>query len=272
MKRDWYDCYDIGLFHTGFGGFKIYCDCIREKVLELCFDSNMEGDRSRFKADESLLNEYLNETERWLELLERYDTNIQYHGKIVEDGNKHTEFSVVMSVIVWFEDRICVQTDRYRDLKQYFWVERHEAGCGYVLCPMYDLSAVVQIEIQRAKCFVKAVGDSYKRHEAIWVVVDRLTNRMVHRLLLSQKERSEVYVSFLGKDFRMLGELVLSSIQHFISNDGSVREDFQTLEDMLMACALEWTGSWLDEYLCLWSLPTIIVGMLQHQGDSKAKL
>ncbi|GJW41616.1 zinc finger, CCHC-type, retrotransposon gag domain protein [Tanacetum coccineum] len=33
-------------------------------------------------------------------------------------------------------------------------------------------------------------------------------------------------------------------------NDGQSERTIQTLEDMLRACALEWTGSW-DEYLCL---------------------
>ncbi|GJX49952.1 putative nucleotidyltransferase, ribonuclease H [Tanacetum coccineum] len=32
--------------------------------------------------------------------------------------------------------------------------------------------------------------------------------------------------------------------------DGQSERTIQTLEDMLRACALEWTGSW-DEYLCL---------------------
>ncbi|GKG39400.1 putative nucleotidyltransferase, ribonuclease H [Tanacetum coccineum] len=32
--------------------------------------------------------------------------------------------------------------------------------------------------------------------------------------------------------------------------DGQSERTIQTLEDMLRACALEWTSSW-DEYLCL---------------------
>nr|GFB42620.1 putative nucleotidyltransferase, ribonuclease H [Tanacetum cinerariifolium] len=32
--------------------------------------------------------------------------------------------------------------------------------------------------------------------------------------------------------------------------DGRSERTIQTLEDMLRACALEWTGNW-DEYLCL---------------------
>ncbi|GJU34293.1 putative reverse transcriptase domain-containing protein [Tanacetum coccineum] len=72
--------------------------------------------------------------------------------------------------------------------------------------------------------FVTGLPTTQKRHDAIWVVVDRLTKK--------------------------LGELVLSSVQHFILKLGQSERTIQTLEDMLRACALEWTGSW-DEYLCL---------------------
>nr|GFD12255.1 putative reverse transcriptase domain-containing protein [Tanacetum cinerariifolium] len=71
-------------------------------------------------------------------------------------------------------------------------VERHEARCGYVCIQMYDVSAV-KIKHQRASGllqpleipmwkwdeifmhFVTGLPTTQKRHDAIWVVVDRLT-------------------------------------------------------------------------------------------------
>ncbi|GJV73751.1 putative nucleotidyltransferase, ribonuclease H [Tanacetum coccineum] len=62
---------------------------------------------------------------------------------------------------------------------------------------------------------------------------------MVLRLLLCPTEIRSLRLVF-GKDYRKLRELVY----------GQSERTIQTLEDMLRACALEWTGSW-DEYLCL---------------------
>ncbi|GJW43588.1 putative nucleotidyltransferase, ribonuclease H [Tanacetum coccineum] len=74
---------------------------------------------------------------------------------------------------------------------------------------------------------------------------------MVHQTLLLSK-RSEVFSLVFGKDYRKLGETRLKvQVQAFHpQTDGQSERTIQTLEDMLRACALEWTGSW-DEYLCL---------------------
>ncbi|GKB96183.1 hypothetical protein Tco_0982320 [Tanacetum coccineum] len=62
---------------------------------------------------------------------------------------------------------------------------------------------------------------------------------MVHRPLLCPTEIQSLRLVF-GKDYRKLGELVLSLVQHFILKPMSVKGPVQTLEDMLRAFL--WNG------------------------------
>ncbi|GJX04683.1 putative nucleotidyltransferase, ribonuclease H [Tanacetum coccineum] len=94
--------------------------------------------------------------------------------------------------------------------------------------------------------------DTQKRHDAIWVVVDRLT-KSAHFLPIRKnygiKTRS-LTISFLERITESLGNSLKFSTAFHPQTDGQSERTIQTLEDMLRACALEWTGSW-DEYLCL---------------------
>nr|GFC67213.1 retrotransposon protein, putative, Ty3-gypsy subclass [Tanacetum cinerariifolium] len=125
-------------------------------------------------------------------------------------------------------------TKMYRDLKQYFWWNgmKQDVATFVSKCMTCQL---VKIEHQRASGllqsleipmwkwdeismdFVTGLPTTQKRHNAIWVVVDRLTK----------------YAHFLP-----------------IQKNYSIKRTIQTLKDMLRACALEWMGNW-DEYLCL---------------------
>nr|GFC79751.1 putative reverse transcriptase domain-containing protein [Tanacetum cinerariifolium] len=92
-----------------------------------------------------------------------------------------------------------------------------------------------------SKDFITGLPTTQKRHDAIWVVVDRLT-KSAHFLPIRKNYSISLRLVF-RRDYRKLRELGLSSVQHFILKP-------MNLEDMLRACALEWTGNW-DEYLCL---------------------
>ncbi|GJQ93295.1 putative reverse transcriptase domain-containing protein [Tanacetum coccineum] len=159
-------------------------------------------------------------------------------------------------------------TKMYRDLKLYFWWNGHEQDVAYPLeIPMWKWDEI-------SMDFVTGLPTTQKRHDAIWVVVDRLT-KSAHFLPI----RKNYGISKLAEIFRQ--EIVrLHGIRSIVrrdpkftsrfwkglqkawgtrlkfstafhpQTDGQSERTIQTLEDMLRACALEWTGSW-DEYLCL---------------------
>nr|GEU31590.1 putative reverse transcriptase domain-containing protein [Tanacetum cinerariifolium] len=108
-------------------------------------------------------------------------------------------------------------TKMYHDLKQYFWwsglpqtQRRHDA-----------IWVVVDRLTKSAYFLPICLPQTQRRHDAIWVVVDRLT-KLAHFLLVR-------------KDY---------------STDGQSERTIQALEDMLRSCALEWTCNW-DDYICL---------------------
>ncbi|GJX58020.1 putative nucleotidyltransferase, ribonuclease H [Tanacetum coccineum] len=72
---------------------------------------------------------------------------------------------------------------------------------------------------------------------------------MVLRLLLCPTEIRSLRLVF-GKSTKAWGTRLKFSTTFHPQTDGQSERTIQTLEDMLRACALEWTGCW-DEYLCL---------------------
>nr|GFD18553.1 retrotransposon protein, putative, Ty3-gypsy subclass [Tanacetum cinerariifolium] len=82
--------------------------------------------------------------------------------------------------------------------------------------------------------FVTGLPRTQRRHDAIWVVVDRLT-KSAHFLPIR-------------KDYS-ISRLKFSTAIH-PQTDGQSEYTIQTLKDMLRSCALEWTGNW-DDYICL---------------------
>ncbi|GJS24509.1 putative nucleotidyltransferase, ribonuclease H [Tanacetum coccineum] len=226
---------------SGSGGFQIYSDASK-KGREL----NM---RQR----------------RWLELLKDYDTNIQYHpGKAnvikeaqrddgelwaivqnVEDG-KHTEFSVDDDGVVWFEDRLCVPNDQA--LREKVMTEAHSSP--FTIHP----GSTKMMRFPGFRYWFASLTVR-KRHDAnLWVVVDRLIQEIVrlHGTPTSiVSDRDPKFTSHFWKGLQKAwGTRLKFSTAFHPQTDGQSERTIQTLEDMLRACALEWTGSW-DEYLCL---------------------
>nr|GFC59505.1 retrotransposon protein, putative, Ty3-gypsy subclass [Tanacetum cinerariifolium] len=124
--------------------------------------------------------------------------------------------------------------------------------------------------------FVTGLPQTRRRHDAIWVVVDRLT-KSAHFLSI----RKDYSVSRLAKIFQQeivrlhgtpsaivsdrdprfasrfwkglqkaWGSRLKFSTAFHPQTDGQSEHTIQTLEDMLRSCALEWTGNW-DDYICL---------------------
>ena len=124
--------------------------------------------------------------------------------------------------------------------------------------------------------FVTGVPKTFKKNDTIWVVVDKLS-KSAHFLPIQQgysvsklseiflqeiirlhgtpssivSDRDPRFTSRFWKGFQAAwGTRLKFSTAFHPQTDGQSERTIQTLEDMLRACALEWTGNW-DEYLCL---------------------
>ncbi|KAK9065033.1 hypothetical protein SSX86_016416 [Deinandra increscens subsp. villosa] len=123
---------------------------------------------------------------------------------------------------------------------------------------------------------VTGLPKTLKKNDAIWVVVDRLT-KSAHFLPIQEKssasrlaeifrkeivrlhgtpasivsDRDPRFTSQFWKGFQKAwGTKLKYSTAFHPQTDGQSERTIQTLEDMLRACALEWTGNW-DDYICL---------------------
>nr|GFC19889.1 retrotransposable element Tf2 [Tanacetum cinerariifolium] len=158
----------------------------------------------------------------------------------------------------------------YHDLKQYFWWSgmKRDVATFVAMC---SICQQVKIEHQRASGllqqldipvwkwdeismdFVTGLPQTQRRHDAIWVVVDRLT-KSTHFLPI----RNDYSVSRLAEMFQQEIVRLHGTPSAIVSDrdpqgrytDGQSERTIQTLEDMLRSCALEWTGNW-DDYICL---------------------
>ncbi|GKA21206.1 putative nucleotidyltransferase, ribonuclease H [Tanacetum coccineum] len=160
-------------------------------------------------------------------------------------------------------------TKMYRDLKQIFlgmeWFDEMEP----LDIPTWKWD---QISMD----FVTRLPRTFKKNDAIWVVVDRLT-KSAHFLPIQQgysgsklaeifqqeiirlhgtpasivSDRDPRFASRFWKGLQNAwGTRLKFSTAFHPQTDGQTERTIQTLEDMLRSCALEWTGNW-DEYLCL---------------------
>lgn len=124
--------------------------------------------------------------------------------------------------------------------------------------------------------FVCRLPRTSSNHDAVWVVVDRLTKSahfIAVRMNYSLARFAQLYVKEIVRLHGALVSIVSDRDPRFVSNfggalksamgtrlnfsstyhpqtDGQSDRTIQTLEDMLRACALEWRGNW-DDYLPL---------------------
>nr|GFB32145.1 putative nucleotidyltransferase, ribonuclease H [Tanacetum cinerariifolium] len=147
-----------------------------------------------------------------------------------------------------------------------------EGGCG--LLQWLDIPVWKWDEISMD--FVTGLPRTQRRHDAIWVVVDRLT-KSIHFLHIRKdysvgklaetfqqeivrlhgtpsaivSDRDPRFTSRFWKGLKKaLGTRLKFSTAFHPQTNGQTEHTIQTLEEMLCSCALEWTGNW-DDYICL---------------------
>ncbi|GJS61655.1 putative reverse transcriptase domain-containing protein [Tanacetum coccineum] len=212
---------------SGSGGFQIYSDASK-KGLGCVFDATWRS------GDISVCVWML--SYRGTKVLVAIRRN-------VEDG-KHTEFRVDDDDVVWFEDRLCVLNDQALREKP-------------LEIPVWKWDEI-------SMDFVTGLPTTQKRHDAIWVVVDRLT-KSAHFLPIRKNygisklaeifrqeivrlhgtptsivsDRDPKFTSRFWKGLQKAwGTRLKFSTTFHPQTDGQSERTIQTLEDMLRACAL----------------------------------
>nr|GEY67894.1 putative nucleotidyltransferase, ribonuclease H [Tanacetum cinerariifolium] len=199
---------------------------------------------------------------------------------IVESLDKQVKFRLDDDNVLWQDTRLVVPNDA--SLREALLTEAHSSPF-FVKIEHLRASGLLQpLDIPVWKWdeismdFVTGLPRTQRRHDAIWVVVDRLT-KSAHFLPI----RKDYSVSRLAETFQQeivrlhgtpsaivsdrdprLASRFLKGLQKawgtrlkfstafHPQTDGQTERTIQTLEDMLRSCALEWTGNW-DDYICL---------------------
>nr|GEZ87889.1 retrotransposon protein, putative, Ty3-gypsy subclass [Tanacetum cinerariifolium] len=154
-------------------------------------------------------------------------------------------------------------TKIYRDLKQYFWWNGMKQDVATFISKCMTCQQV-KIEHQRASGllqpleipmwkwdeismdFIAGLPTTHKTHDAIWVEIVRLHGTRTSIV----SDRDSRFTSHFWKGLQKAWgtRLKFSTVFHPQTNGQSERT-IQNLEDMLKACALEWTGERLIEGL-----------------------
>nr|GEW23781.1 retrotransposable element Tf2 [Tanacetum cinerariifolium] len=244
------------------GGFQIYSDASKRR-------------KSRMLANLQIEHEIIRDMELWIL-------------SCVSVEDEQTKFQADNDGVMWFGS-----TKMYGDLKQHFWWNGMKQDIATFVGKCL-ICQQVKIECQRASGllqpldilvwkwdeisidFVTGLPRIQKKNDAIWVVVDRLTNSAhflpirkdfsISRLadifqleivrlhgtpLAIVSNRDPRFTSRFWKGFQNAwGTRLKFSTEFHPGTDGQTERTIQTLEDMLRSCGLEWTGNW-DEYLCL---------------------
>ncbi|GJZ62909.1 putative nucleotidyltransferase, ribonuclease H [Tanacetum coccineum] len=228
------------------GGFQI--SVMHRRKVWLCFDSTWEGDRLSFKAAEAFM--------KWASM--RIEYNLLLRSKKLQGT----------------DDRLCVPLNDQALREKGYWkklimTEAHSSPFYYSskFNMMYRRFETVVLLDGRLKQdvatfdeismdFVHGLPSTQKRHDAVmggcmieivrtaWSPTSIVSDQMIQSVL------SHFWNGFWKGLQKAWGTRLKFSTAFHPQTDGQSERTIQTLEDMLRACALEWTGSW-DEYLCL---------------------
>ncbi|GJX52411.1 putative reverse transcriptase domain-containing protein [Tanacetum coccineum] len=97
--------------------------------------------------------------------------------------------------------------------------------------------------------FITKLPRTNSRHDAIWVIVDRLTKSALF-LAVCEDYKTEKPAGLYINEIKALGTQLDLKIAYHPQTDGQSERTIQTLEDMLRACAINFGGNW-DTHLPL---------------------
>ncbi|GJR42077.1 putative nucleotidyltransferase, ribonuclease H [Tanacetum coccineum] len=184
---------------------------------------------------------------------------------IIQNLDKQTEFHVDSDGILWQGTKLCVPEDPA--LREVLMTEAHSSPFS-----IHPGSTKMYHDLKQHFWFTTVS----EKHDAIWVVVDRLT-KTAHFLPIRKdfsisrlaemfqqeivrlhgtpsaivSDRDPRFTSRFWKGLQNAwGTRLKFSTAFHPETDGQSERTIQTLEDMLRSCALEWTGNW-DDYICL---------------------
>nr|GEV25917.1 retrotransposon protein, putative, Ty3-gypsy subclass [Tanacetum cinerariifolium] len=146
---------------------------------------------------------------------------------------KQEEFWVDEHGVIWYGNRLCVPD--VSSLREAVLSEAH--------------SSPFSIHPSSTKILCNGVAHTFKKNDAIWVVVDRLT-KSAYVLPIQQGYSVSKLAEIFQQDIVQLHSTPASIVSDRDLHRWQTERTIQTLEDMLRSCALECTGNW-NEYLCL---------------------
>nr|GEY20189.1 putative reverse transcriptase domain-containing protein [Tanacetum cinerariifolium] len=187
--------------------------------------------------DENVIAEGLNGTDQ--QMKKREDKSLHYidriwvplvggvKTKIMDEAHK-TRYSVHPKA-----DKM------YYDLRDMYWWPGMKKGIA-----IYVTKCLTCAKEKVSMDFITKLPRSSSSHDAIWVIVDRLT-KSAHSLAIREDYSMEKLARFWQTMQKVLGTRLDMSTAYHPQTDGQSERKIQMLEDKLRACVIDFGGSWI---------------------------